>query len=203
MVVIGLTGGIASGKSTISNMLMDMKIPVIDADVIARDVVKPETDTLKRLVQKFGEDILNIDGTLNRKKLSNVVFNDRESLKQLNLIIHPAIKNAITNKLYKYRKSKEKYCIVDAALLIEANFIDIVDCVILVYVNRKTQVERLMNRDKISMEEAERKIDSQMGLDEKMKYADYLVDNNHDMENTRLQLKSIIKEIFNLEERDG
>lgn len=203
MVVIGLTGGIASGKSTISNMLMDMKIPVIDADVIARDVVKPATDTLKRLVQKFGEDILNIDGTLNRKKLSNVVFNDRESLKQLNLIIHPAIKNAIMNKLNEYRKSKEKYCVVDAALLIEANFIDIVDCVILVYVNRKTQVERLMNRDKISMEEAERKIDSQMSLDEKMKYADYLVDNNHDVENTRLQLKSIIKEIFNLEERDG
>lgn len=203
MVVIGLTGGIASGKSTISNMLMDMKIPVIDADVIARDVVKPETDTLKRLVQKFGEDILNIDGTLNRKELSNIVFNDRESLKQLNLIIHPAIKNAIMNKLNEYKKSKEKYCVVDAALLIEANFIDIVDCVILVYVNRKTQVERLMNRDKISMEEAERKIDSQMSLDEKMKYADYLVDNNHDVENTRLQLKSIIKEIFNLEERDG
>lgn len=203
MVVIGLTGGIASGKSTISNMLMDMKIPVIDADVIARDVVKPETDTLKRLVKKFGEDILNIDGTLNRKKLSNIVFNDRESLKQLNLIIHPAIKNAIMNKLNEYKKSKEKYCVVDAALLIEANFIDIVDCVILVYVNRKTQVERLMNRDKISMEEAERKIDSQMSLDEKMKYADYLVDNNHDVENTRLQLKSIIKEIFNLEERDG
>lgn len=203
MVVIGLTGGIASGKSTISNILMDMKIPVIDADVIARDVVKPETDTLKRLVQKFGEDILNIDGTLNRKKLSNVVFNDRESLKQLNLIIHPAIKNAIMNKLNEYRKSKEKYCVVDAALLIEANFIDIVDCVILVYVNRKTQVERLMNRDKISMEEAERKIDSQMSLDEKMEYADYLVDNNNDVENTRLQLKSIIKEIFNLEERDG
>lgn len=203
MVVIGLTGGIASGKSTISNMLMDMKIPVIDADVIARDVVKPETDTLKRLVQKFGEDILNIDGALNRKELSNIVFNDRESLKQLNLIIHPAIKNAIMNKLNEYKKSKEKYCVVDAALLIEANFIDIVDCVILVYVNRKTQVERLMNRDKISMEEAERKIDSQMSLDEKMKYADYLVDNNHDVENTRLQLKSIIKEIFNLEERDG
>ncbi len=203
MVVIGLTGGIASGKSTISNMLMDMEIPVIDADVIARDVVKPETDTLKRLVQKFGEDILNIDGTLNRKELSNIVFNDRESLKQLNLIIHPAIKNAIMNKLNEYKKSKEKYCVVDAALLIEANFIDIVDCVILVYVNRKTQVERLMNRDKISMEEAERKIDSQMSLDEKMKYADYLVDNNNDVENTRLQLKSIIKEIFNLEERDG
>lgn len=203
MVVIGLTGGIASGKSTISNMLMDMEILVIDADVIARDVVKPETDTLKRLVQKFGEDILNIDGTLNRKELSNIVFNDRESLKQLNLIIHPAIKNAIMNKLNEYKKSKEKYCVVDAALLIEANFIDIVDCVILVYVNRKTQVERLMNRDKISMEEAERKIDSQMSLDEKMKYADYLVDNNHDVENTRLQLKSIIKEIFNLEERDG
>lgn len=202
MVVIGLTGGIASGKSTISRMLMAMKIPVIDADLTAREVVKPETDTLKGLVKQFGDDILHTDGTLNRKKLADIVFKNEESLNKLNSIIHPAIKDAIINKLNEYKVSGAKYCVVDAALLVEASFIDMVDYVILVYINRRTQIERLMNRDNISMEEAERKIASQMCLEEKKKYANYLIDNNHAVEYTRLQLNSIVKEIFNLEERD-
>lgn len=203
MRVIGLTGGIASGKSTISKMIKEIGIPIIDADEISREIVSKDSLVLKRIVKEFGYDVLNEDGTLNRKKLSNIVFRDLALLKKLNLITHPAIKNKIKEKTEEYKKLGIKCCVIDAALLIEAGFLDIIDLCLLVYVDKNVQLKRLMDRDNITYEAALRIIKSQMDLDEKKKYADYLIDNNKEIEFTRFQLNNIIKEIECLEESDG
>lgn len=203
MRVIGLTGGIASGKSTISKMIKEIGIPIIDADEISREIVSKDSLVLKRIAKEFGEDVLNEDGTLNRKKLSNIVFRESTLLKKLNLITHPAIKNKIKEKIEEYKKSGIKCCVIDAALLIEAGFLDITDLCLLVYVDKDVQLKRLMDRDNITYEAALRIIESQMNLDEKKKYADYLIDNNKEIEFTRQQLNNIIKEIACLEESDG
>lgn len=202
MKVIGLTGGIASGKSTISKMVIEMGIPVIDGDKISREIVVKNSIVLKKIVKEFGEDVLNKDGTLNRKELSNIVFRDSALLKKLNLITHPAIKSIIKEKIEEYKKLEAKYCIIDAALLIESGFVDITNFIMLVYIDRSTQIKRLMDRDNISYEAAVRVIESQMNFNEKKKYADYIIDNNKDIEYTRLQLSNIIKEISCLEESD-
>lgn len=200
MKTIGLTGGIASGKSTVSKMIIEMGIPVIDGDKISREIVDIGSPILKKIVEEFGENVLNEDGTLNRKELSNIVFKDSYLLEKLNSIIHPAIKKKIFDKIEEYKKLGMKFCVVDAALLIETGFIKMVDCLILVDTDKETQIKRLMDRDKIDHEAALRIISSQMDLNEKKKYADYLIDNNEDIEYTRHQLINIIS---CLEESNG
>lgn len=199
MIIIGLSGGIASGKSTISNILKDMEIPVIDSDTIAHTVVQKGSPVLNSLTRTFGIEILNADGSLNRKKLGNIVFNNNENLKKLNNIAHPAIKEEIIKSIDFYRRSGKKCCVVDGALLMEGIFKDLVNLLILVYVNRDTQLKRLMDRNLIGYDEALSKINSQMPFEEKRKYADYIIDNSYDLEYTRKQVNKIMNEILKME----
>lgn len=200
MKIIGLSGGIASGKSKISEILMDMGIPVIDGDDIAHYIVEKGSPVLDCLVELFGIEILKIDGTLDRKKLGALVFSNKENLKKLNNIIHPAIKNEILKKIDFYKNTGKKCCIVDGALLMEGIFKDIVSILILVYVNRDTQLKRLMNRNSIGYKEALSRINSQMPFEEKKKYADYIIDNSYDLEYTRSQVNKIMNEILKVED---
>lgn len=200
MVVLGLTGGIASGKSTVSKILADMNIPIIDADKVARDIVEKGSSVLKKIEEQFGMDVISEDGTLNRKTLGEIVFNNKEKLKVLNDITHPSIKNIVIEEINKYNKMGKRLCVVDAALLIEANYLDIVDKVILVYVDKKNQLKRLITRDNLNMDKALNKINSQLSFEEKKKYANYIIDNNEDLEYTKLQVNRIVEEILFMED---
>lgn len=200
MIVIGITGGIASGKSTISNMLKKAGIPVIDADEISRDVVKKGSAALEEISKEFGERILNSDGTLNRRALGSIVFSDSRKLEKLNSITHPRIKCLIKEKIIQYKNEGKKLCAVDAPLLIETGFYELVDIVILVYVDRKLQLKRLINRDNITYQQAQKRIESQMSFEEKMKYADYIIDNSRDIEYTKQQINTILNKIILLED---
>jgi dephospho-CoA kinase len=202
MIVLGLTGGIASGKSTISEIIKGCGIPVIDGDVISREIVKPKSFALNLIKNEFGNDITNKKDELNRKKLANIVFNDALKLEKLNSITHPIIKGEILKKLDFYKEQGYKLCVVDAAILIEAKFTDVVNYIILVYVDSKVQLERLMKRDNFSKEEALRRINSQMTFENKAEYADFILDNSKDLEYTKQQVNKILKEIALSEEID-
>lgn len=199
MIIIGLSGGIASGKSTVSQMLKDMGIPVIDSDTIAHTIVQKGSPVLGSLTEVFGTEILNMDGTLNRKMLGTIVFSNKEKLEKLNSITHPVIKKEIITNINFYKNIGKKFCVVDGALLMEGIFMDIVDYLILVYADRNTQLKRLMNRNLIGSEEALRKIDSQIPFEDKRKYADYIIDNNYDLEYTKKQVNKIMSEILKME----
>lgn len=199
MKVIGLTGGIASGKSTVSNVLKGKDIPIIDADLIARDIVKEES-VIKSIVEQFGNFVLQDDGTLNRKLLAQIVFKDDGKLKKLNGITHPRIKRIVRENINDYSINGYKYCIVDAALLIEAGFTDLVDLIILVYVDKDTQLQRLMKRDSLTHKEANDRMKTQMPFEEKKKYAKYIIDNSGDLEYTKEQIHIILDEILFMED---
>lgn len=200
MKIIGLSGGIASGKSTISKMLKDMGTPVIDGDYIAHSIMNREGKVLDKVVEAFGIEVLNINNTLNRKKLSDLVFSSKNNLDKLNSITHPAIKKEIIEAINTYKNADKKCCVVDGALLMEGIFKDIVNILVLVYVNKEIQVKRLMERNLIGNEEAINRINSQMSFEEKKKYADYIIDNSYDVEYTRNQLNKIMNEILSLED---
>jgi dephospho-CoA kinase len=193
--IIGLTGGIASGKSTISSMFMEAGIPVIDADIIARYVVGKGTDVLKLIVKEFGEEILNNDGTLNRSMLGQKVFPNKVNLEKLNSITHPAITKSIKEKINLFTKEGHNLCVIDAALLIESSLIEMTDIVVVVYVNEKVQLTRLMERNKLSLTDALGRINSQNTFEFRKEYADYIIDNSMNIEYTRSQFNNILREI--------
>lgn len=195
--VIGLTGGIATGKSTVSNIIKDMGYKVIDADLIAREVVEKGKAAYLEIVEHFGKDILDEDENINRKKLGSIIFNDKAKREILNSIVHPYILNSI-----KERIEGEKYrelIFVDIPLLIEVlddlNAKGIYfDEIWLVYVDEKKQLERLMERDKIEKEEAIRKIKAQMPMEVKIKYATKVIDNSGGKEALRTMVKKMVEE---------
>lgn len=203
MFVLGLTGGIASGKSSISAMLKEMGFPIVDADEIARRVVEKGSPVLERIKEEFGEGVLNADGTLNRKALGQLVFSSNKKLELLNSITHPAIIEEIRRNIDALSAKGERLCVLDVPLLIESGINNMADAVLLVYVDEKTQLYRLMNRDHISEELALKKISSQMSFEEKKKYADYIIDNSGSLDCTKAQLEKIIATIRGMEESNG
>lgn len=192
--IIGLTGGIASGKSTASEYFRNMKIPIVDADIIARDAVKKNTIGLKKIVDIFGSEILDEDGNLDRKSLREIVFNDKDALKSLNDILHPVINEMILKQLDSYKKSEE-IIVLDAALLLENKLDKIVDYIVVISTEENIQIERIIKRDNVSEDNAKKIIDKQMSLSEKEKLADIVVYNNSDIHNLYSQLDKIIEEI--------
>ena len=128
-----MTGGIATGKSTVSKLLQARKVPLVDADLIAREVVAPGTSGLQRIVKTFGDDILLPDGSLYRKKLGDIVFNDEEKRKKLNAIVHPAVRWGMIRRVIKLWSNSEKYCVLDIPLLIESGIWKWVGTVVVVY----------------------------------------------------------------------
>lgn len=192
MRVIGLTGGIASGKSLVSRFLKELGAIIIDADRIARDVVKTGSPAWRQIVQEFGDTVCEPDGSLNRKELGRIVFSDAGKLDRLNRITHPYIISEIRRLLNIYReKFPAAIIVLDAPLLLETGLEGIVDEVWVVYVDYQTQLERLMKRDGFNTEEAVRRISSQLPLDEKIKLADHVIDNRGDPEETFLQVRRL------------
>jgi len=190
--IVGLTGGIASGKSTVSNMLRDYGIPVICADQIAREVVNVGTKAYKQIVHQFGKQILNEDQTINRAKLGSIVFQNETKRKQLNEIVHPAVREEMRKQQSYFTQQGEPIVVLDIPLLFESNLTHLVDKVIVVYVNEQTQLERLMKRNDFTKEEALARINAQMPLKEKVNKADEMIDNNGTIEETKNQLEKIL-----------
>lgn len=184
MHIIGLTGGIASGKSTVSTFLQNAGITVIDADKIAREVVLPNTPAYHDIVQTFGADILLPDQHIDRKKLGTLVFSQPEQLQTLNQITHPRIAQT-TAALFAQAEAQGICCLVyEVPLLFENNLQDGMHATILVSLPPDQQLQRLLQRDPITPEQAKARIHAQMPLEEKQKLADHIIDNSQSIEHT-------------------
>lgn len=189
--IIGITGSIACGKSTISNYLKSKGYIVIDADKIGHEAL--DDDYVKeKLILAFGNEILE-DNKINRQKLGELVFGNSSNLNVLNSIIHPEIRKKILEKIDK--NNDKELIFIDVALLFEAKFDDLVDKIIVVYVDKNTQLTRLMKRNSISKKEALSRIVSQMSPTEKAKLGDYTVNNNLDVINTYEQVDKVLSEL--------
>lgn len=191
-VVIGLTGSIGTGKSTISKMFTDRGIPVVDADLIAREVVKPDAAAYTDIVATFGEGILLADGRLDRKALGNIVFADEAQRLQLNEIVHPAIRTEMIRQRDEYVEKNHAYVVMDIPLLFESKLTKFVDKVMVVFVDPDVQVARITARDNSSTEEAKQRIASQIPVAEKVKLADAVIDNNGTIAESAAQLAAIL-----------
>jgi len=194
--VIGLTGGIASGKSTISELLKEKGAVIIDADKIAKSVMQPGKEAWREVINFFGEKILKDDGDIDRKKLGDIVFHDESLLEVLNKITHPKIKKEIINQLNYYKDKKVDVVVLDAPLLLEIGLDVMVDEVWLVVVDEETQIKRLLEREPgMTFQQAVERIKAQMPLSEKMKYTHRIIDNNGSIEDTKKQLLNLWREI--------
>jgi len=200
--ILGVTGGIASGKSTVAEMFQDLGVPMIDFDLLARDVVSPGQPAWEEIVNHFGSHILCKDGSLDRKKLSRIVFADPQKRKALESITHPRIVDLFLSKAKALLKD-HRNAIIQAVipLLFEAGLEDLVDKIVVVYVPRRIQIERLMRRDNISLQHAEDILNAQMPIEEKLRYADFVVRNEKGLEETRRQVKIIWESLKRAHER--
>ena len=196
MLKVGLTGSIAVGKSSVCEVFRELGCAVLDADRVARDVVEPGTIGLKRVVEQFGESVLQPDGRLDRPKLGLIVFADEEKRLLLNSIIHPLVFESQNAWLKDVELNDPNgIAIVDAALMIESGGYKRFDKLIVVWCEPELQLQRLMARDGISKEVAEARIAAQMPQDEKKRYADFLIDTSNDYENTCRQTTEIFHQL--------
>lgn len=173
--VVGLTGGIGSGKTTITNIFADFGIDIIDADIVAREVVEPGSKALSQIVDHFGKMFINDDGQLNRPLLRRHIFNNDENKQWLNNLLHPLIRQGM---LHKLNASTSEYCILVAPLLIENKLDKLVNRVLVIDVSEKIQIERTTKRDPSSREEVQRIIKSQISREDRLAKADDIIDNN-------------------------
>lgn len=195
MLKIGLTGGIGSGKSTVSAYLKDIGFKIIDADIVAREVLDIYPEVYEYIKNEFGPDFFDAEGKLDRKKLGNFLFANRKELEKYEAIIMPLIKKEILTRMEQFEKNGEKICFLDAPTLIEQGMHKEVDKVILVWVDRETQIKRMSSRDNLEYSQIIDRINCQMNLDEKRKFADYVIDNSDGFENTKKQLAKILAEL--------
>lgn len=177
MLVVGLTGNIGCGKSSLSDIFRAEGIKIIDADIIARQIYEDEK-LLRKVYETFGNDIKNEDGSLNRKALGRIVFSDDEKLIQLNKLTHPVIRQKVSDEIEEYKSQNEEIVILDAALLVESDYLNFIDKLLVVTCKENIQIERIIARDNCSIEEALDRIRSQMSQENKVKYADYVIDNS-------------------------
>lgn len=192
--VVGLTGGIASGKSTVSNFIREKGFTIIDADLEARLAVEVDEPAYNEIIAYFGKEIIMDTGEINRAKLGEIIFNHEEKRLKLNSIVHPDVRRRMTEKREQAISNGEKLIVMDIPLLFESKLTGMVDKVLLVYVDEQTQLERLMNRNQFSKEEALARIGSQMPLKNKVKLSDAVIDNNGALEETEIQLNNILKD---------
>ncbi len=204
MPVIGLTGNIGSGKSTVARRLKKLGAKIVDADRVAREVVRAGTPALKEIVDNFGPEVLNTDGTLDRKKLGEIVFTDPRARASLNQITHPRIKEAIFQEIKKHRSKesphRKEVLVIDVPLLFETGFNHDVDEVWVVKINEDKQVKRLAERDALMPDEIRKRLEAQMPQEEKLKYARRVIDNSGELRETEKQVDrhwlDFIKEHF-------
>ena len=195
MFKLGLTGGIATGKTTISNYLKSIDIPVLDADEYARKVVEPGTPGLAEITNTFGEQVLRADGSLNRKLLGQIVFNDSSSRQTLNDITHPRIQQMMADELHRLAEQQIPLVILDIPLLLENKNVAGADAVMVVTIPESLQLTRLMQRNNLTEKEAQSRISAKMPLVEKEKLADFVIDNSGTISSTQKQVEKVIQKI--------
>ncbi|XP_021765332.1 dephospho-CoA kinase-like [Chenopodium quinoa] len=192
MRIVGLTGGIASGKSTVSNLFKAQGIPVVDADVVARDALKKGTGGWKKVVEAFGDDILQPDGEVDRLALGRIVFSNSDKRQLLNRLLAPYISSGILQETLKLWLKGHKVIVLDVPLLFEAKMDKWTKPIITVWVDRETQLKRLVSRDGINDEEANNKINAQMSLDSKRSKADIVIDNTGSLDELKKQFQNVL-----------
>ena len=198
--LLGVTGGIASGKTTVANMLAELGAPIIDFDILARKVVEPGKPAWQDIVDYFGKQVLNEDRTLNRKKLSEIVFADLEKRKKLESFTHPRIHEEFVKEVNKIAAEDPDAIIqVVIPLLIELNLQYIFHKLLVVYIPYEKQVERLMERDGISREQAENILKAQLPIDEKVGYADFVIHNEGSLEETQEQVRELWEKLKSIQ----
>jgi len=195
MFIIGLTGGILSGKSTIAQMLAEKGAVVIDADKLAHEAYKPGTKLNKALVDEFGSAIRKANGSIDRKKLSDIVFADKKALARLNRIVHPLIKDVARTKIQSYAEKGAHVIVLEGALLIEAKWTDLADEVWVVLVPPEVAVKRLKERGGLSEDEARARIQAQITSSERTKYADVIIDTDCSLPEVRAQINKLWKRV--------
>jgi dephospho-CoA kinase len=191
--IVGLTGGIASGKSTVANMLKERQITVIDADIEARLAVKKGEPAYIQIVKEFGSNLVMPNGEIDRQKLGSIIFHDDQKRQRLNQIVHPEVRKRMTKQKEEAIENGEKIVILDIPLLFESKLMFMVEKIILVYVDQNIQLKRLMVRNNLSFEEADARVKSQMPLSDKMGLADELINNNGAISETEAQLDKILR----------
>lgn len=192
--IIGLTGSIATGKSTVSRMLKEKGYPIVDADEISRLVVEPGSPVLTSIAEAFGTDVLLSDGSLNREKLGSLIFNDKDKREKLNGIIHPAVRAEMIRQKEEWLEKGANTIIMDIPLLFESKLHSYVDKIIVVSAAPAIQRERLMARNGYSAEEADARINSQLPIAVKENGADAVIDNNGTLKETENQLNILLRE---------
>ncbi len=199
MKIIAITGGVATGKTTAAKILtLLLKAKIIDADEIVHKLLAPGTKTYRKIVRTFGKDILKKDSRVNRKALGRIVFSDFSQRETLERIIHSAVKEEIKEKLKEFREKQFKWVIMDIPLLFEAKMQQMADKVIVIVRNRALQIKTLRKIKRISLKEAEDRIDSQLPLYEKAKLADFVIDNNGTVQETKKQIGKIFLYLQNM-----
>ena len=196
MIVIGLTGGIASGKSTVAAELRRLGLPVFDADEASRQAVAAGSEGLKLVQQTFGSEYLTTTGELNREKVAALVFRDKEALKKLEAIIHKIVLSEVDCFLQEYRSQGCQAAVLDVPLLIECGWHEKVDTVWLVAVSIEEQIKRAMLRSGMPEADVKRRIAAQMSLEEKKAYAGVVFDNSGELENTLSAVRKEVKKIL-------
>ena len=192
---LGLTGGIACGKSTVSAMLVARGAKLVDADQAAREVVLPGEPALAAIAAEFGQAVLNEDGTMNRAEVGKLVFNDRDRLNVLESILHPAIRNRMWAQIRAYEaEDSAQLIIADIPLLYETGQADLYEAVMVVYAPKTVQTERLMDRNGLTREQAEQRIALQMDIEEKRSLADFVIDNSGTLDETEQQVERFWQE---------
>ena len=197
MKIVGLTGGISSGKSTVSSYFKQLEIPVIDADEVARKVVEPNSQGAIEIRKTFGSDVFEEDGSLNRQKLGALIFSNAENRQKLDELLQPLIKIMILDEIEEHRQKGENMIVLDLPLLFEKQYEELCEEIIVVYIPRELQLERLMRRNQYTKQEALSRIDSQLSIEEKRKRATVLLDNQGTIQQLYQQVEQWLVETKN------
>lgn len=194
--IVGVTGGIASGKSTVARMMEAFGAPAVDFDVLAREIVEPGKPAFEEIVALFGQGVLGAGGGLDRKKIAGIVFQDEGRRKALETVTHPRIVEAFLDRV-RGIAARDPDAVIQAVvpLLFEAGLGHLVHKVVLVYIPREMQIERLMKRDGISRDGAENILKAQWPIDEKLRLADFVIHNEGTLEETRKQVESVWRKL--------
>jgi len=195
MIIIGLTGGILSGKSTVAGMLEELGVAVIDADKVGHECYRPHTEGWDKVVTAFGKDILGGGDEIDRAKLSQIVFEDADALHKLNAIMHPIIREAVKKKIEQYAGQGGNAVVVEAPVFIEASWDDLVDQIWVTAVPEDMAAKRYSNRSGLSKEDAVRRIKSQMSNEERITHADYVIDTSRSIEQTKSDVQKLWDEL--------